>query len=80
MKKLIFAAALLPLAWTGASAQGIHIGPEGVGVGDVGVGPYYSHHHGVVREYQDSEGCRVRVSHHRRPDGDVVTRRIRDCD
>lgn len=80
MKKLVLAVALLPLAWTGASAQGVYIGPGGVGVGDVGVGPHYWRHREVVRQYEDDDGCTVRVIRDRRPDGDVMIRRSRDCD
>jgi hypothetical protein len=75
MKQFAFALVALPLTFWGASAQGVYIGPGGVGV-DTGM-------HGrdsVVREYQDDDGCRVRVIQHYQPDGDVETRKIRRCD
>jgi hypothetical protein len=77
MKRLILAAIALPLTWAGAYAQGIHIGPGGVGI-DTGVRTWG--HREVIRQYEDSDGCMVRVIRYHRPDGDVVTRRTRDCD
>lgn len=77
MKRLILAAIALPLTWAGAYAQGIHIGPGGVGID---TGPHHYRQGEVVRQYQDEDGCMVRVIRYHRPDGDVVTRRTRDCD
>jgi len=65
----------LPLTVTGVPAQGIHIGPGGVGV-DIGPG---GHQRRVIREYEDDDGCTVRVIRHQRGDGDMVTRRERHC-
>lgn len=78
MKRLIFAVIALPLAVAGAHAQGVYIGPGGVGV-DTGL-RYQGGERRVIRQYEDSEGCTVRVVRYRRPDGDIVTRRIRDCE
>ena len=75
MKRIAMAAAALSLIVGPALAQGIHIGPRGV---DVNVGARGGD--SVVREYQDDDGCMVRVVRHRSPDGDMVTRRTRDCD
>ncbi len=74
MKRLAIVAAILPLTFAGALAQGIYLGPGGVGV-DTG-----DHGDHVIRKYQDDNGCMVRVIRHRRSDGDIVTRKIRDCD
>jgi hypothetical protein len=71
---LAVAVVSLPLTVFGASAQGIHIGPDGVGV-DTGM----RDHQRVVREYEDDDGCAIRVIRYRRGDGDVVTRRERRC-
>jgi hypothetical protein len=75
MKRFVFVVAALPLIFGPALAQGIHIGPRGVDV-DTGERGGDS----VVREYQDDDGCMVRVMRHRSPDGDMVTRKTRDCD
>ena len=75
MKHLTMVALALPFTFTVAFGQGIHIGPDGVGV-DVGGRDGGR----VVREYQDDDGCMVRVMRHRSRDGDIVTQRIRDCD
>lgn len=37
------------------------------------------HHRRVIREYEDDDGCTVRVIRYRRGDGDMVTRRERHC-
>ena len=75
MKRIALAAAVLPFLFVGAYAQGIHIGPGGV---DVSTGMGGQDH--VVREYQDGDGCMVRVIRHRNDEGDMVTRKIRHCD
>jgi hypothetical protein len=74
MKRLTIAALALPFTFAVAFGQGIHIGPDGVGI-DTG-----RDRDRMVREYQDDDGCMVRVMRHRSPDGDIVTNRIRDCD
>ncbi len=76
MKRIAMAAAALPFTLVGAFAQGIYVGPGGVGV-DTGMGGGGDR---VVRQYQDDDGCMVRVVRHRSPDGDVRTRRIRNCE
>ncbi|MCW2283460.1 hypothetical protein M2323_001126 [Rhodoblastus acidophilus] len=73
-RSLAVAVLALPLTVSGAPAQGIHIGPGGVGV-DMGG----DHHRRVIREYEDDDGCTIRVIRYRRGDGDVVTRRERRC-
>ena len=75
MKRIAMAAVALPLILGPALGQGIHIGPGGVDV-DVGARGGDT----VIRRYQDDDGCMVRVVRHHSPDGDVVTRRLRDCD
>ncbi len=67
-------ALVLPLAAFGASAQAIHIGPGASG--SIWVGLTIT---GVIREYEDDNGCTVRVVRYRRGDGDMVTRRERHC-
>jgi hypothetical protein len=75
MKRIAMIAAMLPLTFTGAFAQGVYIGPGGVGV-DTGIRGGNDH---VVREYQDDQGCTVRVIRRNGPDGEE-TLRDRRCD
>jgi hypothetical protein len=75
MKRIAIATVALPLIFGPALGEGIHIGPAGV---DVNVGGRGGDR--VVREYQDDDGCMVRVTRHRSPDGDMVTSKSRDCD
>ncbi len=75
MKQIAMAVMALPLIFGPALGQGIHLGPGGVDVNMGGRGADRT-----VREYRDDDGCMVRVMRHRSPDGDVVTRRSRDCD
>ena len=74
MKRIALATLALPFTFALAFAQGVYISPGGVGV-DTGMGADK-----VVREYQDEEGCTVRVIQHNRGNGDVVTRQDRQCD
>ena len=74
MKRIELAAAVLPLLLTVVFAQGVYVGPGGVGI-DMGGGGDH-----VVRQYQDDDGCMVKVVRHRSPDGDITTRRIRNCE
>ncbi len=76
MKRIAMMAVALPLTFTGAFAQGVYLGPGGVGV-DTGLRGGGGDR--VVREYQDDEGCTVRVIRHSGPDGQI-TRRDRRCD
>ena len=75
IKGLAVAILALPLTASAVSAQGIHIGPDGVGV-DVDPG---DHHRRIIKEYEDDDGCTVRVIRYRRDDGDMITRRERHC-
>jgi hypothetical protein len=77
MKRIALAAVALPFLLSGAFAQGVYIGPGGVGV-DTGMGGMGGDR--VVRQYQDDDGCMVKVVRHRSMDGDVTTRRIRSCE
>lgn len=74
MKHLTIAALALPFTFAAAFGQDIHIGPRGVGID---AGPSNSGQ--MVRQYQDNDGCMVRVIRHRSADGDMVTQRIRNC-
>jgi hypothetical protein len=64
----------LPLTATGVPAQGIHIGPGGVGID---AGPRRDQR--LVHEFHDDDGCTIRVIRYRRDDGDMVTRSERHC-
>ena len=66
----IFAiAAMTTVSASVASAQDIHVGPGGVGVGP-------DH---VYRDRADTDNCRVVITHRRGPNGSVTVRR-RVCD
>jgi hypothetical protein len=68
MKRILFAlSAVAALTVAGAaSAQDIHIGPGGVGIGP--------------RHYYDRGDCRTIIDHHVSPSGNEVTVRRRVCD
>jgi len=74
-QRIAVAAVATPLSFFGAFAQGVYIGPGGVGI-DTGAQRPADR---LVREYEDDDGCTVRVMRHYRRDGDVVTRREREC-
>lgn len=70
MKRVLLAlsaVAALAISAGAASAQDIHIGPGGVGIGP--------RHH-----YYDSDRCRTIIDHHMSPSGNSVTVRRRVCD
>lgn len=82
MKAIVLSCVIAVATAGAASAQGFYIGPNGVGVD---AGPRYGYESRprrdrVVRQWEDDEGCTVRLIRSYRPDGDVVTRRIRSCD
>jgi hypothetical protein len=81
--KAIFAAAVLisvaAFTPTGASAQGISVGPGGVRV-DSGLEPRYRERRFERRRFERrGERCRVEVERRRNRFGELVTRRTRIC-
>lgn len=62
----VFAVAALMVTAGAASAQDIHIGPAGVGIGP--------------RHYYDYDNCRTIIDHRVNPSGNEVTVRRRVCD
>jgi hypothetical protein len=85
MKTFLLACGLVLVAASGASAQGFYIGPNGIGV-DSGRRDWdrdrWEGRGGgrVVREWEDDDGCTIRIIRREMPDGDVTTRRVRRCD
>jgi hypothetical protein len=75
MKRVFLAAAALPLAVSGVSAQVVSMVPNARMDGTEGDW----RRHEVVRSWRDQGGCRLSVVSYHRPDGDIQTRESRDC-
>jgi hypothetical protein len=90
MKKVLFSLATVGLLLSGTPSfaqVGVEVGPGGIGVGvgrdrDYRRDRYYDRREYIEgRRYRGyrAEGCRTTIIRDRRPNGDVVTRRISRC-